>query len=135
MGLPPSLGVSEVGPHSGGVHVSSEVVVHETIRGLLRPAAAEFVGSALFVFIACGSAMTTVNHQAMVRTQTHTDTNNGHTIEEQEEQGKQKGHDTPWINPYSSYPDGSSDCAGAVCSCLSDCDVLCGACVCMYVMM
>ena len=40
---------------------AAEIVVHETIRGLLRPAAAEMVGSALFVFIACGSAMTTVN--------------------------------------------------------------------------
>ena len=38
----------------------AEIVVHETIRGLLRPAAAELIGSALFVFIACGSAMTTV---------------------------------------------------------------------------
>ncbi len=39
-----------------------EIVVHETIRGLLRPAAAEFLGSALFVFVACGSA-TTVQYQ------------------------------------------------------------------------
>jgi MIP family channel proteins len=37
--------------------------VHETLRGLLRPAAAELIGSALFVFIACGSAMTTVGFQ------------------------------------------------------------------------
>lgn len=39
------------------------MVVHETIRGLLRPAGAELIGSALFVFIACGSAMTTVGFQ------------------------------------------------------------------------
>jgi len=36
-----------------------DIVVHETLRGLLRPAAAELVGSALFVFTACGAAMTT----------------------------------------------------------------------------
>ena len=42
---------------------AAEVVVHETIRGLLRPAGAELIGSALFVFIACGSAMTTVGFQ------------------------------------------------------------------------
>jgi len=40
-----------------------ELVVQETLRGLLRPAAAEFIGSILFVFIACGSAMTTVGFQ------------------------------------------------------------------------
>lgn len=42
-----------------------QVVVHETLRGLLRPAAAEFIGSALFVFVACGAGMTTVNYQAI----------------------------------------------------------------------
>jgi len=36
-----------------------DIVVHETLRGLLRPAAAEFLGSAMFVFVACGAAMTT----------------------------------------------------------------------------
>ena len=40
-----------------------EVVVHESIRGLLRPAAAEFLGSALFVFICCGTGVTTVKYQ------------------------------------------------------------------------
>ena len=38
---------------------SQDVVVHETLRGLLRPAMAEMIGSAMFIFIACGSAMTT----------------------------------------------------------------------------
>jgi MIP family channel proteins len=42
---------------------SASIVVHETLRGLLRPAAAELIGSALFVFIACGSAMTTFKFQ------------------------------------------------------------------------
>lgn len=42
---------------------NTEIVVHETVRGLLRPAAAEMLGSALFIFIACGSAMTTVRFQ------------------------------------------------------------------------
>src|SRR3954451_18934290 len=41
----------------------AEIVVHETLRGLLRPASAELLGSALFVFIACGSAMTTSKFQ------------------------------------------------------------------------
>lgn len=39
-----------------------EIIVHETLRGLLRPAAAELVGSALFVFLACGAGMTTVKY-------------------------------------------------------------------------
>src|ERR1700677_168013 len=34
----------------------------ETLRSLLRPAAAELVGSALFVFVACGAGMTTVKY-------------------------------------------------------------------------
>jgi glycerol uptake facilitator-like aquaporin len=33
--------------------------VHETLRGLLRPAMAEMIGSAMFIFISCGAAMTT----------------------------------------------------------------------------
>lgn len=41
----------------------AEIIVHETIRGLLRPAGAELIGSALFVFLACGSAMTTTGYQ------------------------------------------------------------------------
>lgn len=41
----------------------SEIVVHESLRGLLRPAAAEFLGSALFVFICCGTGVTTVKYQ------------------------------------------------------------------------
>jgi len=40
-----------------------EVVVHETFRGLLRPAAAEFLGSAIFTFICCGTGVTTVKYQ------------------------------------------------------------------------
>jgi len=42
----------------------SKFTVHETFRGLLRPAAAEFIGCALFVFVACGAGMTTVNYQS-----------------------------------------------------------------------
>jgi MIP family channel proteins len=34
----------------------------ETVRSLLRPAGAELIGSALFVFIACGAGMTTVHY-------------------------------------------------------------------------
>lgn len=34
----------------------------ETLRSLARPAAAEFVGSALFIFVACGAGMTTVKY-------------------------------------------------------------------------
>ncbi len=41
------------------VEAAQDIVVHETLRGLLRPAAAELVGSAMFVFVACGAAMTT----------------------------------------------------------------------------
>jgi MIP family channel proteins len=48
--------------------VPQEIIVHETFRGLLRPAAAEFVGSALFVFIACGAGMTTVKYQTVGNT-------------------------------------------------------------------
>ena len=33
--------------------------MHETLRGLLRPAMAEMIGSAMFIFISCGAAMTT----------------------------------------------------------------------------
>jgi len=44
------------------VNQPAEIIVHETLRGLLRPAAAEMLASALFVFIACGSAMTTVKY-------------------------------------------------------------------------
>ena len=40
-----------------------EIIIHETFRSLLRPASAELVGSAFFVFIACGSAMGTVKFQ------------------------------------------------------------------------
>ena len=43
--------------------LAAEIIVHETIRGLLRPAAAELIGSALFLFLACGSAMTTTGYQ------------------------------------------------------------------------
>lgn len=38
---------------------AQDQVVVETLRGLLRPAMAEMIGSAMFIFIACGSAMTT----------------------------------------------------------------------------
>lgn len=48
--------------------IPQEIIVHETFRGLLRPAAAEFVGSALFVFIACGAGMTTVKYQTFGNT-------------------------------------------------------------------
>lgn len=48
-----------VSPSPIGVEATHEVVVHETLRGLLRPAMAELIGSALFVFIACGTGMST----------------------------------------------------------------------------
>lgn len=38
------------------VDSSHEFAGHETLRGLLRPAMAELLGSALFVFVACGFA-------------------------------------------------------------------------------
>lgn len=47
---------------------SRDVIVHETFRSLLRPAAAELVGSALFIFVSCGSAMTTVKYQTVGNT-------------------------------------------------------------------
>lgn len=47
------------------IQSAQEIIVHESIRSLLRPAAAEFVGSAIFVFIACGAGMTTVRYQAI----------------------------------------------------------------------
>lgn len=34
----------------------------ESVRSLLRPAAAEMLGSALFIFVACGAGMTTVKY-------------------------------------------------------------------------
>ena len=43
----------------------NEIIIHENIRQLLRPAAAEFLGSGLFVFIACGAGMTTINYQTI----------------------------------------------------------------------
>jgi len=44
---------------------AKEIIVHESLRGLLRPAAAEFIGSALFVFIRCGTGVTTVKYQIL----------------------------------------------------------------------
>jgi hypothetical protein len=41
----------------------SEVITKEQFRILLRPAMAELIGSALFVFIACGCAMTTTGYK------------------------------------------------------------------------
>ncbi len=41
------------------VEVAQDVVVHETLRSLLRPAGAELIGSALFIFVSCGASMTT----------------------------------------------------------------------------
>lgn len=46
------------------VEVTHDIVVHETLRGLLRPAMAELIGSGLFVFIACGAGMTTVGYHS-----------------------------------------------------------------------
>lgn len=37
--------------------ITESIVQQETLRSLLRPASAEFIGSALFIFIACGSGM------------------------------------------------------------------------------
>lgn len=51
-------------PSSLAVEATHDVVVHETLRGLLRPAVAELIGSGLFVFIACGAGMTTVGYHA-----------------------------------------------------------------------
>ncbi len=51
-------------------HLSSSASAapsHESVRALLRPAMAELIGSALFVFIACGAGMTTVKYQTVVR--------------------------------------------------------------------
>lgn len=52
----------------GAEEIPQEIVVHESIRSLLRPAAAEFLGSALFVFLACGTGMTTVGYQTVGNT-------------------------------------------------------------------
>lgn len=46
------------------VEATHDIVVHETLRGLLRPAIAELIGSALFIFIACGAGMTTVGYHS-----------------------------------------------------------------------
>lgn len=46
----------------------TELIIHESIRSLLRPAGAELLGSALFVFVACGAGMTTVNYQTVGNT-------------------------------------------------------------------
>ena len=43
-------------------HVAVEEV--ETLRGLLRPAMAELIGSALFIFLSCGAGMTTVGYHS-----------------------------------------------------------------------
>ncbi len=51
---------------------TTHVETHETLRGLLRPAGAELIGSALFVFVACGAGMTTVKYQSAVRKQQQT---------------------------------------------------------------
>jgi len=45
---------------------ASAAPTHESVRALLRPAMAELIGSALFVFIACGAGMTTVKYQTVV---------------------------------------------------------------------
>ncbi len=51
---------------------ASAAPTHESIRALLRPAMAELIGSALFVFIACGAGMTTVKYQTVVSTDIQT---------------------------------------------------------------
>lgn len=48
-----------------GVETTQDIVVHETLRGLLRPAMAELIGSGLFVFIACGCGMTTTGYHSV----------------------------------------------------------------------
>lgn len=53
---------------SASAHSSRDVVVEETCRSLFRSAAAELIGSALFIFISCGSAMTTVKYQTVGNT-------------------------------------------------------------------
>jgi len=40
------------------------IIVHESLRSLVRPALAELLGSAMFIFIACGAGMTTIRYQS-----------------------------------------------------------------------